>query len=85
MCLGRSKYLPSNADLILNLHAGNISPQFNVAFDDYFETISALLKGVERTRLKWIAIHKRERHLDDDDNIINGTKNGLKPNWRVAH
>ena len=43
-------------------------------FDDNFETVESLRKGVEPQRWKWLATHKREYHLDDNGKILDGTK-----------
>ena len=45
--IGRLKQHASIVALILNLQTGHINSQFYVAFDDNFETIDSLRKGVE--------------------------------------
>lgn len=72
--LGRSKQHASNVALILNLQTGHISPQFHVVFDDNFETVDSLRRGIEPKRWRWLATHKREYHLNDKNEIIDGTK-----------
>ena len=42
--------------------------------DDNFETIDSLRKEVEPTRWKWLAIHKRECHLNEEGDIIDVKK-----------
>ena len=44
---------------MLNLQTGHISPQFHAAFDDNFETVDSLRKGIEPARWKCLASHKR--------------------------
>ena len=72
--LGRLKQHASNVALILNLQTGHVSPQFHAVFDDNFETADSLRKGVEPKRWKWLATHKKEYHLNDRNEIIDGTK-----------
>ena len=63
--LGRFKQHESNADLILNLKTGHVIPQFHTAFDNNFETVDSLQKGVESKIWKWLVRNKRECHADD--------------------
>jgi hypothetical protein len=39
MYVGRSRLHASSVGLILNLHTSNISPQFHVVYNDFFETV----------------------------------------------
>ena len=48
--IGCSKNHASNVALVLNLQTGHVSPQFHVAFDDHFETVESLRKGIESAK-----------------------------------
>ena len=60
--------------LKLNLKTGHASLQFHVFFDDDFETADSLGRGVEPSRWKWLAEHRREFHPNDNDTIIDNNK-----------
>ena len=59
---------------MLNLQTGHVSPQIHVVFDDNFETVDSLRRGVEPKRWKSLPTHKIEYHLNDNNEIIDGTK-----------
>ena len=59
---------------MLNSQTGHASPQFHAAFDDNFEKVDSLQKGIEPKRWKWLMECKNEYHFDDDGKIINGTR-----------
>ena len=58
---------------MLNSQTGHASPQFHAAFDDNFEKVDSLQKGIEPKRWKWLMEHKNECHVDEDGKIIDGT------------
>lgn len=63
--LGRSRLHTSSVALALNLNTGYISPQCHVVFDDAFETIESLEKGIVPKRWDWLATHCRECIIDE--------------------
>ena len=60
--------------LILNLQTSHVSPHSHVVFDDDFETVDSLQRGIEPTRWKWLAEHRREFHLDENNSIIGNSR-----------
>ena len=51
-----------------------ISPQFYVVLDNSFETVDSLNKNKkEPARWKCLATHKREHHLNNKKETVNGT------------
>ena len=43
-------------------------------FNDNFNTVDSLRKGVEPKRWNWLATYKQEYYLNDNNEIIDGTK-----------
>ena len=43
-------------------------------FDDNFQTVESLCKGIEPNRWKLLQEHEREYHLNGKGDIIDGTK-----------
>ena len=74
VCAGKSKQPALNVALMLNIRKEDISPQFHVVFDDNFETVDASRKGVEPKRWKWLVEHRRQHHVNDEGDTIDGTK-----------
>ena len=78
MYVGNSPLHSSTVGLIRNLRTGNISPQFHVVYDDYFETV---LSTPEQEPENWeeIVIFQSFRSsLEEDDefSIMSWTLSG---------
>ena len=74
MHVGRSPQHASGVALALNLSTGHMSPQFHVVFDDKFETVEDLEKGIVLKRQNWLCKHKRECHCDEQGAMLDNTK-----------
>ena len=67
--VGRSPNHAGNVALVLNLSTGHVSPQYHIVFDDKFETVEALRKGVVPSRWEYIAKIGYESATDEDINL----------------
>ena len=67
--LGASPLYASSVELVHNLHTGNISPQFHVVYDDFFETVYAT---PEQEPPEWheLVIFQSHRLEMDDDTYV---------------
>ena len=61
----------STVGLARNLKTGNISPQFNLVFDDYFETVNALEDQEPRVWSELITFKSFKSAYDGEDYLPN--------------
>jgi len=67
--MGRSPNHAGHVALVLNISTGRVSPQYHIVFDDNFETVEALRKGVVPSRWEYIAKIRYESSTDEDVNL----------------
>ena len=71
MYVGNSPLHSSTVGLIRNLRTGNISPQFHVVYDDYFETV---LSTPEKEPENWeeiVVFQSFRLSLEEDNEFFN--------------
>jgi len=66
MYVGRSPLHASSVGVVLNLQTGNLSPQFHVVYDDFFETVHST-EADEPTEWPNLVLTSTERAVTDED------------------
>ena len=67
--LGASPLHASTVGLVRNLRTGNISPQFHVVYDDFFETVHSPEDDPPLVWQELIAFHSQKSEYDDEDYV----------------
>ena len=78
MYIRNSLYHSSTIGLIRNLRTGNISPQFHVLYDDYFETVFSSPEQEPDSWEKIVVFQSFRSSLEEDDEFLNYD---LDPEW----
>ena len=67
--MGFSTLHASTVGLVRNLKTGNISPQFHLVFDDWFETVHASASEEPKAWQELIQFQRFSNDFDDDDYV----------------